>query len=87
MADAACAMVAAGAGISIVPSLASAGAQGGGVVFRRLSRPIVMTSWLITPRGEAMSLLSEALLGEIRTRIRRLLERPGASDAQAPSRR
>lgn len=83
MADAACAMVAAGAGISIVPSLASAGAQGGGVVFRRLSRPIVMTSWLITPRGEAMSLLSEALLGEIRARIRRLQDPPDRSDPQA----
>ncbi len=72
MADAACEMVAEGAGISIVPSLASARAQDKRLAFHRLREPIVMTSWLITPRGEKMSMVASSLLDEIRNRIRQL---------------
>ncbi|NDW06938.1 LysR family transcriptional regulator [Jiella pacifica] len=79
MADAACEMVAAGVGISVVPSLASAGVRDGRLVFKRLRQPIQMTSWLITPRGEAMSMLAASFLEEIRTRVR------GVQEERAPA--
>ncbi|TFF23196.1 LysR family transcriptional regulator [Jiella endophytica] len=83
MADAVCAMVSAGAGVAIVLSITNAGKEDSRLVFRPLREAFTMTSWLITPRGEPMSLLAVSLLDEIRRRVRRLrsrtdLPQPGA---------
>ncbi|MBO0904144.1 LysR family transcriptional regulator [Jiella sp. MQZ13P-4] len=74
MANAACEMVAEGAGISVVLSITSAGPQDQRLTFRRLSEPLTMTSWLITPKGERLSMLASELLADMRARIRRLQE-------------
>ncbi|MCB8840373.1 LysR substrate-binding domain-containing protein [Aurantimonas sp. VKM B-3413] len=72
MADAACAMVAAGAGVAIVLSITHAGTEDDRLAFRPLREPFGMKSWLMTPRGEPMSLLATSLLDEIRHQIRQL---------------
>ena len=70
MADAACAMVAAGAGVAIVLSITNAGKEDERLIFRPLTVPFAMSSWLITPRGEKLSLPAKSLLSEIRKRVR-----------------
>ena len=70
MANAACEMVAEGAGVSIVLDITSQSPQDTRIVFRRLSEPLSMTSWLITPKGEKMSMLAAKLLEEIEGRVR-----------------
>ncbi|MEF2548214.1 LysR substrate-binding domain-containing protein [Aurantimonas sp. E1-2-R+4] len=86
MADAACAIVAEGYGVSIVPSLASAGARDGRLAFRPLRQHIRMTSWLVTPKGEKLSMLANIFLDEIRTRIRRLQVPQSLANKPAPVR-
>ncbi len=69
MAQAAAAMVSAGYGLSIVPTLIAVGSHDPKIVFRPLARPITMTVWLITSAFEKRSALSERLAGVIRSAI------------------
>ncbi|WP_321337330.1 LysR substrate-binding domain-containing protein [Breoghania sp.] len=66
MADAACMLVAEGAGIAIVPSIASVGWEGHeGIVFRPLSVPVTMDVWLYTPTWDQPPALARMFLQEI----------------------
>lgn len=69
MSEAACAMVSAGYGVTIVSSLASFGPWDEGIVFRPLVEQIKSTVWLVTPRFEEQSKLGSELIETIRTAI------------------
>ena len=72
MADAACAMVAAGHGVSIVPVLAMAGPRDPDLVFRALDQPLAMTAWKITSALGRLSQLAELLLDDLRRSLAEL---------------
>ena len=69
MAQAAAAMVSAGYGLSIVPTLIAVGSHDPNIVFRPIAKPIRMTVWLITSAFEERSALSDRLAGVIRSAI------------------
>ena len=72
MAQAAAAMVSAGYGLSIVPTLIAVGSHDPNIVFRPLAKPIEMTVWLITSAFEERSALSKRLAGVIKSAISEL---------------
>ncbi|WP_164879521.1 LysR substrate-binding domain-containing protein [Afifella aestuarii] len=72
MADAACSMVASGCGVAIVPSLVSFEADFPDVVFRPLTEPIAMTTWLLTSTYQELSQLALELMDEIRGAVEEL---------------
>ncbi|WP_417829567.1 LysR substrate-binding domain-containing protein [Thalassospira sp.] len=69
MSEAACAMVSAGYGVTIVSSLASFGPFDKGIAFRPLLEPIKSTIWLVTPKFEELSKIAVELIETIRTAI------------------
>lgn len=69
MAQAAAAMVSAGYGLSIVPTLIAVGSHDPAIVFRPLAKPITMKIWLITSAFEERAALSGKLAGVIRSAI------------------
>ncbi|MCF8482223.1 MAG: LysR family transcriptional regulator [Rhodospirillum sp.] len=66
MAEAACAMVAMGQGITIVPSVVTVGPMAPNMVFRPLDQEIPMSIWKITSLLTEQSILSVRLMGAIR---------------------
>ncbi|WP_321340306.1 LysR substrate-binding domain-containing protein [Breoghania sp.] len=76
MADAACMLVAEGAGIAIVPSIASVGwERHEGIVFRPLSVRVSMDVWLYTPTWDQPPTLAKMFLHEIDTGISQVEEK------------
>lgn len=72
MAQAAAAMVSAGYGLSIVPTLIAVGSHDPNIVFRPLRKPIEMAIWLITSAFEERSELSRKLGGVIQSAVHEL---------------
>ncbi|MFH1803933.1 MAG: LysR substrate-binding domain-containing protein [Pseudomonadota bacterium] len=72
MSEAACAIVSAGYGVTIVSSFATVGPQDDGIVYRPLLQPIRTPVWLITPRFAEQSKLALELMETIRAAINRL---------------
>lgn len=69
MSEAACAMVSAGYGVTIVSSLASFGPWDKGIAFRPLLEPIKSTIWLVTPKFAELSKIASELTETIRNAI------------------
>ena len=85
MAQAAAAMVSAGYGLSIVPTLIAVGCHDPNIVFRPLRKPIEMTVWLITSAFEQRSELSMKLGAIIRAAVH-ALEQEFSVDRGSPDR-
>lgn len=83
MLEAACAMVSAGYGVTIVLSLAAAGPPDPNIVFRPLAQRITMQVWLVTSRFGELSQLALELIDVIR-RALDALESSFASPLRAP---
>ena len=69
MSEAACAMVSAGYGVTIVSSLASYGPWDKGIAFRPLVEPVKASIWLVTPRFAELSGLASELIENIRIAV------------------
>ncbi|MCC9620399.1 LysR substrate-binding domain-containing protein [Thalassospira sp. MA62] len=69
MSEAACSMVSAGHGVTIVSSVASYGPPDDGIVFRPLVEPVKTTIWLVTPRFAELSMLAGEMIETIRSAL------------------
>lgn len=83
MADAACAMVNEGIGVSIVPSLVSVGPVHSNLVFRPLVQELSMTLWIVTSAFGELSRLANSLREAIRQEVQNLEIRTARAVAAA----
>lgn len=72
MLEAACAMVSAGFGVSIISSLALVAPQDPRVVFRPLAERIETSIWLITSHVHELPLVGREVINRIRDAVSRI---------------